>query len=150
MTGKRDVSGAAAMRPRGQINWQRVLRTLSCAVCKGGLFGVCLRDQEDLNCFPMVWGCQAGVSFACGMAMRLGPKAAQFYSGFSHHDSHSSNKSIFPDWALAMCSALGSALTWVHTLSPHHQPEVKIMLVPMSFPESWYLNLLVAAVGLPC
>lgn len=44
----------------------------------------------------MVWGCQTGVSFACDMAMRLGPKAAQFYSGFSHNDSNSSNKSSLP------------------------------------------------------
>lgn len=49
-----------------------------------------------------------------------------------------------------MCSTLGSALTWVHTLSPHRQPEVEVMLVPMSFPDSWHPNLLVATFGLPC
>lgn len=52
-----------------------------------------LRDQEDLNCFPLMLGCQTGVSFERDMGMRLGPKAAQFYSGYRNKNSNSSNKS---------------------------------------------------------
>lgn len=42
-----------------------------------------------------------------------------------------------------MCSMLGSALTWGHPLSPHHQPDTEIILLPVLLPHGWCLNLLV-------
>lgn len=60
-------------------------------------FGVSLRDQEDLKCFPVIWGCQTGGLFEGDMVMRLGPEAAQFYSGYSNNNTTGATKALFTD-----------------------------------------------------
>lgn len=55
-----------------------------------------LRDRDNLNCFPLMLGCQTGASFECGMAMRPGPKATRCYnSGYSNNNSKGGKRSSF-------------------------------------------------------
>ena len=62
-----------------------------CGVQRNSLL-VSLRDRrEDLNCFAMIWGCQADIAFEHNIVTRLGPKAAQFYLGYGNNSRHSSN-----------------------------------------------------------
>lgn len=78
------------MRPSGQLNCPEGLeKTFVWGVQRNSPL-VSLRDQEDLDRFSRIWGCQTGVSLECDMVMRLDPKAAQFYSGYSHNNSHGS------------------------------------------------------------
>lgn len=58
---------------------------------------VSLGDQEDLNCFSMIWGCQAGISLERDTVMRLGPKAAQFYSGYGNSNATAAAPAGFMD-----------------------------------------------------
>ena len=39
----------------------------------------------------MIWGCQADIAFEHNIVTRLGPKAAQFYSGYGNNSRHSGN-----------------------------------------------------------
>nr|KAF6314751.1 hypothetical protein mMyoMyo1_008554 [Myotis myotis] len=49
------------------------------------------RDRGDLSCFSLTLGCQTGVSFERDTGMRLGPKAAPFYSGYRNNHRNGSS-----------------------------------------------------------
>lgn len=91
VAGRGDVSGAAALRPSRQtVVTESLENAFVCGVQRKSPL-VSLRDQEDLNCFSMIWGCQTGPAFERDMVMRLGPKAAQFYSGYGNNHHQGSN-----------------------------------------------------------
>lgn len=52
-------------------------------------------DREGLSCFPLVSGCQPGISCERGVAMRPGPQAARCCSGYGNRTGRGSTRSGF-------------------------------------------------------
>lgn len=58
--------------------------------CRGFPFGVSERSGR-FKLLSLTLGCQTGVSFERDTGMRLGPKAAPFYSGYRNNHRNGSS-----------------------------------------------------------